>query len=1244
MRLPRRTALLYLIVASLWILLSDMVLALFVSPQTHPQQYANLQSVKGWFFITLTAVILHSLLHSQLKRLDQEITTRQQTQQRLHTLLQAMPLAVIQLDKAGIVRYWNHPAEELYGWTAEETIGYPFPHTTAADKEAFDLLHQRVLAEENFISIDMMQHTKDGVALHANVSAAPMRDSNGNIVGVMKIVKDVGDRVATERRLRLQGAALNAAANGIVITDVNGNIQWVNNAFTKLTQYTREEALGRNPNELVRSGRQSQAFYQQLWDTILAGQLWHGEMINRRKDGTLYYEEQTITPLQDELGQITHFVGIKQDVTMRKQGEQTRYLLLALPNAIADAPSLESALEVSLSMVCAYADWDLGEVWVPKTDPESDNTVFLALLMQHYHDPHMDQAFRTFSQQFHFASGEGLPGQVWKSQDLIWVPDIMADEIFLRAEVAEELGFRVAMGLPILLDGTATAVMCFYAKTQRQKDEWLDSLMSGVAVQMAAAFQQKHYQEKLYQSQQLAQTTIDALNAHIAVLDENGVIIAVNQPWLDFGQTNGANMSRIGIGINYLNVCEMAADEGEEDAENMLAGIQKVMRGELREMIFEYPCPMPLEPRWFIARVTPLPGGDPKRCRVVISHEDVTGRKQAEETLRESEQHYRLLFDSNPQPMWVYDLETLYFLAVNDAAVEKYGFSRDEFLQMTLIDIRPPEDASRLLDDVAQPRPVLQHSGEWRHQVRDGRTIDVEVASHVISFNGRAAALVVAFDITERKQAAAERQAQTQRLQQILDTIPEGVVLLENTGQVVGANPLGEHLLLDLCGRGVGDRVTELNSLPISQILTLSRSSGYALQQGNRFFELMAQPITPETAVSDWVLLLRDVTAEHEQQQYIEAQNRLATVGQLAAGIAHDFNNVMAVIMLYTQMMQSMPELPPKASRYLETIVNQAQHAAKMISQILDFSRRSVMESAPIDLLPLVKELVKLLKNTLPETIEIELIHQQDEYTIVADPTRLQQALMNVAVNARDAMPQGGTLQFTLENLHIPTKQEAPLPDMAPGAWLQLTISDTGTGIAPEHLPHIFEPFYTTKEVGKGTGLGLAQLYGIIKQHKGSVDVVSTLGQGSSFIIYLPLFTTVAQPLPEPDVDLALLGGMETILLVEDNQAIRESIADALLSLGYYVLQAENGMAALTLLADEPRPIDLLLSDMVMPQMDGLALYQAVREKYPELKTLFMSGYPLHDREGFEFSELNWIEKPFSLGKLTSRLRAVLDE
>ena len=394
-----------------------------------------------------------------------------------------------------------------------------------------------------------------------------------------------------------------------------------------------------------------------------------------------------------------------------------------------------------------------------------------------------------------------------------------------------------------------------------------------------------------------------------------------------------------------------------------------------------------------------------------------------------------------------------------------------------------------------------------------------------------------------------------------------------------------------------------------------------------------------------WVLVINELTQDIARQRYEQAQEQLAIVGQLSAGIAHDFNNIMGVIMIYAQMLQELPNLSKDSYKRLETINKQAQHASALISQILDFSHRSGISTIVMDFLPIIKELIKLLERTLGENIKLSLDYNEKVYKINADPTRIQQAMMNLAINARDAMPHGGELQFELAYYSVQKGQTPPLPNMESGDWVQLTIRDSGEGILPENILHIFEPFFTTKGPGRGTGLGLAQVYNIISQHKGHIGVQSKLGEGTTFTIYLPLADVPESHTPALPVPEDLPSGDEVILLVEDNVAMRRSIQQALVHLGYKILLASNGAEALTVLADNSGDIDLVLSDMVMPNMGGMALLQCLRKDYLSIKILVMSGHVLDEDEAVFLTneQIPWLAKPFNIMTLAMTLRDALD-
>lgn len=493
-------------------------------------------------------------------------------------------------------------------------------------------------------------------------------------------------------------------------------------------------------------------------------------------------------------------------------------------------------------------------------------------------------------------------------------------------------------------------------------------------------------------------------------------------------------------------------------------------------------------------------------------------------------------------------------------------------------------------------------------------------------------------------------QAQARQLTRIMESVPDGLILLNGKNQIVAANPGAISYLTLLTDLPTNNRLTRLGDKPIELLLqrpfpgtiahevTIHSPTPY-------IFEVFAYPINAEAQHEGWVLILRDVTEARKLQAQSQQQERLAAVGQLAAGIAHDFNNIMSVIVLYSQLLQHTAQLSPPNAERVKTIFEQAEHASRLIEQILDFSRRSVMARSPIDLLPFVKEMVKLWQRTLPESIHLELEYDQESYVIHADPTRLQQVLMNLTVNARDAMPTGGTLRLSLCQFLLQSGENPPVAQMSPGSWLVLTVADTGLGIPSDLLPHVFEPFFTTKLPGQGTGLGLAQVYGIVRQHDGHITVSSQPGVGTKFRLYLPLVVSAQTASPFTESSTLAFGGVSAkILIVENETVVGHAMKEALELTGYRVVVAENGRLALELFMSQPETIDLVISDMIMPEMGGLELYLAMQTISPHVKMILMSGYPLEDggRTLLEKGVVAWLQKPFSLNVLLKKIEEVI--
>ncbi len=507
-----------------------------------------------------------------------------------------------------------------------------------------------------------------------------------------------------------------------------------------------------------------------------------------------------------------------------------------------------------------------------------------------------------------------------------------------------------------------------------------------------------------------------------------------------------------------------------------------------------------------------------------------------------------------------------------------------------------------------------------------------------------------------RQRAEAALQRLSTYYESLVVTMSEGLVVEDAGGTITYANPAAARMLERPIEEIEGKHWRKI--IPEDQHAAVAAANERRAAGGSDKYEVEIEgkdgrrrrlqvsgaPRFTLEGFDGTLAVFSDVTGEREARRRTELQDRLAAVGQLAAGVAHDFNNIVGAILLYGEMLLAEKGLSDKARDRVQTITEQAHRAAELTQQILDFGRRTIVERRPVDLVQQVREFTRMIDRAIPETIRVRLEHREPAYIVAGDPGRLQQVLMNLAINARDSMPEGGEIVFRLDRIRV-EPGAPPYRDMPAGDWVLLTVSDSGTGIPDTVLPHVFEPFFTTKPTGEGTGLGLAQVYGIVKQHDGFVDARSVVGYGTTFLIYLPASETpfVGEMLEAGPEHYR--GSGELILLVEDDEAARGAMADALTDLNYTVLLAKDGEEAIRIIRESSRDIAALVTDVVMPRMGGLQLHAALRAGRPELRALFVTGYPLgaDTRELLEAGRADWLQKPFDSQTLGRRLRRLLD-
>ena len=554
----------------------------------------------------------------------------------------------------------------------------------------------------------------------------------------------------------------------------------------------------------------------------------------------------------------------------------------------------------------------------------------------------------------------------------------------------------------------------------------------------------------------------------------------------------------------------------------------------------------------------------------------------------------------------------------------------------------PEEDRQRVRTQVRQAiagnRPFeveyrfTHASGETRHFLERGRPVFIE--GQLSQIDG------VILDITASRNSEREAKHLYSTLDTLVNHIPLGIILLDGEQQIVLANPIARGYLQSLSGARRGDRLTTLADKPLSEFLisppqiTSHEITSTGPDGRTVFYEAAARTISGDRGVTGTALLLKDVTEERELRQWAQTHERLASVGQFASGIAHDFSNILTCVVGFSEMLLSEKGLSEEVHRQLNAIHESGQRGTDLIGQILDFGRASMDERKPIDLSETVRDFIRFLDRIIPENIMVKVESSEDDHTVLADKTKLQQVFANLAVNARDAMPEGGTLVFSVSNIATggsSTEGNAhPLPDMPEGRWVLLKVSDSGEGIPEALSKHICDPFFSTKSPGKGTGLGLAQVYGIVKQHRGHIKVDSEPGHGTSFSIFMPQVLDKGRAAGEVSGKGEFpRGESRTILVVEDDAVVRELMVAVLVEMGHTCIEGNDGEEGLSLFKDNSKEVSLVVTDLVMPGINGIEMARNINELDPDIDIIAVSGYPPEDEVLDDKVFSTFIKKPF---------------
>jgi len=587
----------------------------------------------------------------------------------------------------------------------------------------------------------------------------------------------------------------------------------------------------------------------------------------------------------------------------------------------------------------------------------------------------------------------------------------------------------------------------------------------------------------------------------------------------------------------------------------------------------------------------------------------------------------------------------------NDAACNFLGYSRNELLSMKLDQIDPDfksADWDRRLTELHQ---IKSHRFEARHRTKDGRIFPVEVVSSFMIFEEEEGCLSVIRDITERKQAEIALKKSEEKYRSMMEAMKDAVYICSpEFKRIEYMNPamitrVGRDLTGEFCHKAIYKNDTKCTWCIFDQIKKM-KSVEYEMENpvNKRSYSIINFPIERSNGSISKLTISRDITEVKTIKEQLHHAQKMESIGALAGGIAHDFNNILSGVFGYAQLAKLNLDDSVKTKENIDQIIAGAQRATDLVQQILTLSRQTEHEKNSIRLDLIVKEAIKFLRSSIPTTIEIKLKILSRAF-VLADPTQIHQIIMNLCTNAFHAMrKKGGILSVDLKKLEISKPNSIPGLNILPGTYLKLEVKDTGLGMNPKTLKKIFEPYFTTKEIGEGTGLGLAVVLGIVEEHNGYVKAYSELGRGSIFDVYLPVIDKQIDSQPskkEEDVP----GGIEKIMVVDDEESILSSIQALLNDYGYSVSIFSNGFHANEAFKKNPSYYDLIITDMTMPKMTGNDFSSRAIKIRNDIPIILCTGYSdnISEKRAMEIGIKKYLQKPVDSKELLTVIREVLD-
>jgi two-component system, cell cycle sensor histidine kinase and response regulator CckA len=1202
------------------------------------------------------------------------------SEEKFRTITEQTGDLIALTDGAGVVTYASAMARTLFLLAPEEMIGRHFMEflDQPSIPVAMSAFQAAMATGKDVKNLELTMKRCDGSVFDGELNGSQFH--LGDQASSLVVIRDVTERKKTDRErfeslTRFYGFA-EASQYGMGMADLDGHIIYVNRTLARmLGEKAPKDCLGKHFPTVYYSKADARRLQEDVLPALMRDGHWHGELALVTEDGRMMPTDENYFVLRDELGRPCYLADILTDITERKEAEEALRLSNARLASLARiaqyrADSMEGLLDFALEEAISLTGSALGYIY---RYSEEDRLFTLNTWSRGV----MEECSITDSPTVYELDKTGLWGEVVRQRVPIMVNDFSGPHPLKQGYPEGHAPLRKFLTVPVLAGDRIVAVVGVANKAAdyTQPDvEQLTLLMDSVW----KIVERQEAEVREHESQRRLAEVIDFLPDATFVIDVQGRVIAWNKemevltgvPAREILGKSDQEYSIHFYGVRRDALVDLALrDATADDRYTDFRRKGDVLEGEAW-------LPAAKSGMFCYATASALRDSSGAIVGAIECVRDITEQKKAGEALRASEERYRYLADNISDVVWIRDFsnfEVMPFLYASPSVAHLMGCPYEQAVKTPLKDLLPPKELARLLGVFAREFPAAVTADRHRvwieeteHIRSDGVHVPVEMAMKLVFDEAGVpyGLMGVTRDITERKKAEAEMRGLHERFSKAFHRNPTPMFISRlDDGRFIDVNRAfdvllgrdGESLIgatsteLDLHTTDTGDGFTSLMAergqlRDVATTLTTRRGTTVDVLVSAEPMEIGGVPCILGALVDITESKRAQAEKEHLEDQLRQA-TKMEAVGRLAGGVAHDFNNLLTVILGYTRMLLCELNLADPMRDDLQEVQNAAERASTLTSQLLAFSRKQVIAPRVQSLNEIIEGARRMLLRIIGEDVQLEAILKPELPQVKVDSSQVDQILVNLAVNARDAMPDGGKLTLETQVITADETYCRLHTGMKPGAYVLLAVSDNGCGMNEATRQRIFDPFFTTKGTGKGTGLGLAMVYGAVQQNGGFINVYSEPGVGTTFKIFLPVVEAdaMAEAAAQPSIDM-LPRGMETILLVEDEEMVRRLARMVLQRQGYHILETSGGQEAIDLCRDHDGPIDLLLTDVIMPGMNGKALLNVLQSIRSGLKVLFMSGYTENvvAHHGVLDAGTNFIQKPFSIEDLSRKVREAL--